>query len=69
MGSVCVLENGAWICTGSNDSTICVYSAGDLEPFAVLRGHSATGIWNILYWRNYKKRKINKYFYALLLIL
>lgn len=43
VSSVCVLEGGEWICTGSNDATICVYIAGNAEPFTVLRGHSATG--------------------------
>lgn len=39
-----MLENGVWICTGSNDSTICVYSTGDIEPFATLIGHASTGM-------------------------
>lgn len=43
VSSVCVLEGGEWICTGSNDATICVYVAGNLEPFITLEGHTSTG--------------------------
>lgn len=43
VSSVCVLDNGELICTGSNDSTICVYSSGSIEPFTVLKGHTSTG--------------------------
>lgn len=43
VSSVCVLGDGEWICTGSNDATICVYAFGNIEPFTVLRGHTATG--------------------------
>lgn len=43
VSSVCVLDEGEWICTGSNDATICVYVAGNSEPFTTLRGHSSTG--------------------------
>lgn len=42
VSAVCVLDGGEWICTGSNDSTICVYVAGNVEPFCTLRGHSST---------------------------
>lgn len=44
VSSVCVLGGGEWICTGSNDTTICVYIAGNTEPFTILRGHTSTGI-------------------------
>lgn len=43
VSSVCVLGDGEWICTGSNDATICVYAMNSIEPFTILRGHSATG--------------------------
>lgn len=43
VSSVCVLGDGEWICTGSNDATICVYAIGSVEPFTTLRGHTATG--------------------------
>lgn len=43
VSAVCVLDGGKWICTGSNDTTICVYVAGNAEPFIILRGHSSTG--------------------------
>ena len=39
---MCVLDGGEWICTGSNDATICVYAAGNIEPFTVLKGHTST---------------------------
>lgn len=42
VSSVCVLDGGDWICTGSNDSTICVYASGNIEPFTILKGHTAT---------------------------
>lgn len=44
VSSVCVLDGGEWICTGSNDATICLYIAGNIEPFTVLKGHSSTGM-------------------------
>lgn len=40
--SVCVLENGSLICTGSQDATICVYATGNVVPLAILRGHTDT---------------------------
>lgn len=40
--SVCVLENGTLICTGSQDKTICVYATGNAVPLAILRGHTDT---------------------------
>lgn len=43
VSSVCILDDGDWICTGSNDTTICVYAAGNFEPFTVLKGHTSTG--------------------------
>lgn len=42
VSSVCALDGGDWICTGSNDSTICVYASGNIEPFTVLKGHTST---------------------------
>lgn len=42
VSSICVLENGALICTGSNDATVCVYAVGSLVPLAVLKGHTST---------------------------
>lgn len=44
VSSVCVLDGGEWICTGSNDATICVYVAGNVEPFTTLRSHTSTGM-------------------------
>lgn len=43
VSSVCLLDNGSYICTGSNDSTICVYAYGMVEPVTVLKGHTGTG--------------------------
>lgn len=42
VSAVCVLEDGALICTGSNDRTICVYALGNTVPLATLRGHTDT---------------------------
>lgn len=42
VSTVCVINNGNWVCTGSNDSTICVYSFGNATPFAVLKDHKQT---------------------------
>lgn len=42
VSAVCILDNGALICTGSNDATICVYAPGNAVPLATLRGHSGT---------------------------
>lgn len=39
---MCILKGGEWICTGSNDSTICVYRIPSNEPVTVLRAHSST---------------------------
>lgn len=39
--SVYYLEEEGWICSGSNDATVCVYGEDDLVPFAVLKGHEA----------------------------
>ncbi|XP_059618044.1 phospholipase A-2-activating protein [Phlebotomus argentipes] len=36
------LEDEGWICTGSNDSTICIYTSGSLVPVHTLKEHSAT---------------------------
>lgn len=35
-------EEENWICSGSNDSTVCVYNAGSCVPFATLKGHTST---------------------------
>lgn len=37
-----MLDDGEWICTASNDSTICVYAVGNRIPFTILKGHTAT---------------------------
>lgn len=41
----CVYYLGSedWICSGSNDSTVQIYRAGELKPFVKLSGHSSTG--------------------------
>lgn len=44
VSSVCFLDDGRVICTGSNDSTICVYDRLKIEPVAILKGHSSTGM-------------------------
>lgn len=43
VSAVCVLDDGKWICTASNDATVCVYVAGNRIPFTVLKGHTSTG--------------------------
>ncbi|GAB0087191.1 phospholipase A-2-activating protein [Sergentomyia squamirostris] len=35
-------EEEGWICTGSNDSTICIYAEGSMVPILTLKDHSAT---------------------------
>lgn len=42
VSSICVLDDGGLICTGSNDATICVYAPGSSVPLATLRGHTGT---------------------------
>lgn len=43
VGAVLIIEENNWICTASNDSTICVYKyPHTLEPFIVLKGHTST---------------------------
>lgn len=42
VSSVCVLDGGQLIATGSNDATICVYATGSNVPLATLRGHTGT---------------------------
>ncbi|KAJ6649170.1 Phospholipase A-2-activating protein [Pseudolycoriella hygida] len=42
ISSLCVLEGGQLICTGSNDATICVYTPGSVVPITVLKGHTNT---------------------------
>lgn len=31
-----------WLCTGSNDATICIYKDGSLTPNLILAGHTST---------------------------
>jgi len=40
VNSVCIVESENWICTGSNDTNICVYKFSSLTPFLTLKGHS-----------------------------
>lgn len=35
-------ERERWLCTGSNDATICIYREGSLLPQLTLQGHTAT---------------------------
>lgn len=43
VGAVLVIEENDWICTASNDATICVYKyPSSMEPFIVLKGHTST---------------------------
>uniref|UniRef100_A0A182MZ99 Phospholipase A-2-activating protein n=1 Tax=Anopheles dirus TaxID=7168 RepID=A0A182MZ99_9DIPT len=45
VGAVLVVEANGWVCTASNDATICVfqYPAGNVtEPIGVLKGHTST---------------------------
>ncbi|XP_058449670.1 phospholipase A-2-activating protein [Malaya genurostris] len=43
VGAVLVIEENDWICTASNDATICVYKyPNSIEPFVVLKGHTST---------------------------
>lgn len=43
VGAVLVIEENDWICTASNDATICVYKyPSAMEPFIVLKGHTST---------------------------
>ncbi|KXJ80368.1 hypothetical protein RP20_CCG025308 [Aedes albopictus] len=45
IGAVLVVEENDWICTASNDGTICVYkypAAAKLAPLVVLKGHTST---------------------------
>lgn len=41
------LEEEGWICTGSNDSTICIYTSGSIVPILTLKDHKATGWWSV----------------------
>ncbi|KAH8240641.1 hypothetical protein KR026_002636 [Drosophila bipectinata] len=36
------LESEQWICTASNDSTICIYKQDGLVPLITLKGHGST---------------------------
>ncbi|XP_063701799.1 phospholipase A-2-activating protein [Culicoides brevitarsis] len=42
VGAVCVVNDKNWICTGSNDSTICIYQFNTVKPFMTLKGHTGT---------------------------
>jgi phospholipase A-2-activating protein len=42
VSSICLINKGKWICTGSNDSTICVYNFGEANPFVTLKDHTGT---------------------------
>ncbi|XP_055539383.1 phospholipase A-2-activating protein [Wyeomyia smithii] len=43
VGAVLVLEENDWICTASNDATICVYKYPNaVEPLVILKGHTST---------------------------
>ncbi|KAH8293229.1 hypothetical protein KR018_000535 [Drosophila ironensis] len=39
---ICYLEAEQWICTASNDATICVYKQDGFVPLITLKGHSST---------------------------
>uniref|UniRef100_A0A182SY28 PFU domain-containing protein n=1 Tax=Anopheles maculatus TaxID=74869 RepID=A0A182SY28_9DIPT len=48
VGAVLVVESNGWICTGSNDATICIFQyplgsgSHPTEPIGVLKGHTST---------------------------
>lgn len=43
VSAVLVIEENDWICTASNDATICVYKYPNaVEPLTVLKGHTST---------------------------
>jgi phospholipase A-2-activating protein len=42
VSSVCVLNEGKWLATASNDKTICLYLFGIVQPFATLKEHTGT---------------------------
>ncbi|XP_053693929.1 phospholipase A-2-activating protein [Sabethes cyaneus] len=43
VGAVLVIEENNWICTASNDATICIYKYPKaVEPFVILKGHTST---------------------------
>lgn len=44
IAAVITMNNGQWVCTSSNDSTICIYEFNSISPFVVLKGHTSTGI-------------------------
>lgn len=39
---ICYLESEQWICTASNDATICVYQHDAFVPLITLKGHEST---------------------------
>lgn len=42
MSAICVLNDGKWLATASNDKTICLYIFGSTIPFATLKDHTNT---------------------------
>lgn len=42
VSAVCVLNEGKWLATASNDKTICLYLFGIVQPFATLTDHTNT---------------------------
>lgn len=47
---ICLLDDGAFICTGSNDKTIAVYATGSNEPVMILKQHTQNGMFE---WATY----------------
>lgn len=39
---ICFLESERWICTASNDATICIYKQDGFVPLLTLKGHEST---------------------------
>ncbi|KMY87437.1 phospholipase A-2-activating protein [Drosophila simulans] len=39
---ICFLESEQWICTSSNDATICIYKHDGFVPLLTLKGHGST---------------------------
>ncbi|KAH8293200.1 hypothetical protein KR044_011962 [Drosophila immigrans] len=42
IASVCYLPQEQWICTASNDATICIYQPTAFVPLLTLKGHEST---------------------------
>lgn len=36
------LESEDWLCTGSNDATVCIYKEGGILPILTIKGHEST---------------------------